>query len=36
MKTVENGNFCLIWNYESLGAKKFFEATLVKKICQNT
>ena len=31
MKTMENGNFCLIWNYESLAVKKFFKATLVKK-----
>ena len=29
-------NFSLIWNYEILAVKKFFEATLVKKICQNT
>ena len=26
---------CLTWNYEILAVKKFFEATSVKKICQN-
>ena len=26
----------LIWNYEILAVKKFFEVTSVKKICQNT
>ena len=31
-----NGNFCLIWNYEILAVKKFFEVSSVKKICQNT
>ena len=33
---MENGNFSLIWNYEFLAVKKFFEAALVKKVCQNT
>ena len=33
---MENGNFCLIWNYNLLVVRKFFEVTLVKKIYQNT
>ena len=33
---LESGNFCLIWNYNLLVVRKFFEVTLVKKIYQNT
>ena len=29
---MENGNFCLIWNYNLLVVRKFFAVTLVKKI----
>ena len=28
---MENGNFCLIWNYNLLVVRKFFEVTLVRR-----